>query len=143
MARLILDTGVVVAAVRGHLEVGQGGIGEHDDVALPAVAVAEYLCGVELDDDPARRAAQTAFLDDLLATVPVIDYTVDIARHHAVLLAHTRRTGRPRGAHDLVIAASARATGRILLTTDAKAGFDDLPDVDHRLVSHGPTLTER
>jgi tRNA(fMet)-specific endonuclease VapC len=135
MARLILDTGVVVAAVRGQLELGRNGIGEHDDVALPAVAVAEYLTGVELDGDPARRAAQVAFLEALLDAVPVIDYTVDIAQHHAALLAHTRRTGRPRGAHDLIIAASARATGRILLTTDAKAGFDDLPDVEHRLLT--------
>jgi len=134
MARLILDTGVIVAAVRGHLELGQGGIAEQDDVALPAVAVAEYLTVVELDDDPARRAAQTAFLDDLLDAVPVIDYTVGVAQHHAALLAHTRRTGRPRGAHDLIIAASARATGRTLLTTDAKAGFDDLPDVEQRLL---------
>jgi len=59
MARLILDTGVVVAAVRGDLDLAV--IGEQDDVALPAVAVAEYLTGVELDDDPARRAGQAAF----------------------------------------------------------------------------------
>ena len=110
-------------------------MGEQDDVALPAVAVAEYLTGVELDDDPARRAGQAAFLDDLLGAVPVIDYTTEVARHHAELLAHTRRTGRPRGAHDLIIAASARATGRTLLTTDAKAGFDDLPDVEYRLLT--------
>ena len=135
MARLILDTGVVVAAVRGHLDLDRGGLGEQDDVALPAVAVAEYLTGVELDDDPARRAGQAAFLDDLLGAVPVIDYTTEVARHHAELLAHTRRTGRPRGAHDLIIAASARATGRILLTTDAKAGFEDLPDVEYRLLT--------
>lgn len=134
MARLILDTGVIVAAVRGNLERGQVGIAEQDDVALPAVVVAECLTGVELDDDPARRAARKAFLDDLLDAVPVIDYTVDVAQHHAALLAHTRRTGRPRGAHDLIIAASARATGRTLLTTDAKAGFDDLPDVERRLL---------
>jgi tRNA(fMet)-specific endonuclease VapC len=135
MARLILDTGVVVAAVRGQLDLRPKGIGSQDDVALPAVVVAEYLTGVELDDHPARRAAQAAFLDDLLGVVPVIDYTVDVARHHAALLAHARRTGRPRGAHDLIIAASARATGRILLTTDGKAGFDDLPDVEHRLLA--------
>ena len=138
MARLILDTCVIVAALRGDRQInlgGTGGIGDQDDVALPAVAVAEYLTGVELDEDPARRAGQTAFLDSLLAAVPVIDYTTEVARHHAALLAHTRRVGRPRGAHDLIIAASARATGRTLLTTDAKAGFDDLPEVDHRLLS--------
>ena len=44
------------------------------------------------------------------------------------LLAHARRSGRPRGAHDLQIAATARATGRVLITTDGHA-FDDLPAV--------------
>jgi tRNA(fMet)-specific endonuclease VapC len=65
----------------------------------------------------------------------VADYTPQVAIHHAALLAHTRRTGRPRGAHDLIIAATARASSRVLVTTDSKAGFDDLPDVAVRLLS--------
>ncbi|MBL8929046.1 MAG: PIN domain-containing protein [Kineosporiaceae bacterium] len=136
MARLILDTGVIVAAVRDDRPRILEAITDQDDVAVPAVAVAEYLTGVELDDDPARRAAQAAFLDELLGAVPIIDYTTEVARHHAALLAHVHRTGRPRGAHDLIIAASARATGRILLTTDAKADFGELPEVEHRLLTH-------
>ncbi|HEU0088733.1 MAG TPA: hypothetical protein VFQ77_13990 [Pseudonocardiaceae bacterium] len=64
MARVILDTGVLVAGVRGRLDVAAFAA---EDVALPAVALAEYLTGVELTNDPARRAAQQAFLDDLLA----------------------------------------------------------------------------
>lgn len=135
MARLILDTGVLVSAVRGRLH--PSGYTAEDDVALPAVAVAEYLAGVELDGDPARRAAQRAFLDELLAVLPVIDYTHDVAAHHASLLAHVRRAGRPRGAHDLIIAATARSTGRLLVSTDGRAGFDDLPDVEARIVPSG------
>jgi tRNA(fMet)-specific endonuclease VapC len=34
----------------------------------------------------------------------------------------------------LIIAATARASGRILVTTDAKARFDELPEVRTRLV---------
>ncbi len=132
MARLILDTGVLVQAVRGKIDLAAFGAG--DDIALPAVAVAEYLTGVELDADPARQAAQRAFLDELLAVVPVVDYTPAVAAHHAALLAHVRRSGRPRGAHDLMIAATARATRRLLLSTDEQAGFAELPDVQVRLV---------
>jgi tRNA(fMet)-specific endonuclease VapC len=36
-------------------------------------------------------------------------------------------TGTPRGAHDLIIAAHALQTDRIVLTLDAKARFGDLP----------------
>ena len=66
--------------------------------------------------------------------MPVVDYTPAVAAHHAALLAHVRRSGRPRGAHDLMIAATARATRRLLLSTDEQAGFAELPDVQVRLV---------
>ncbi|MGH3945280.1 MAG: PIN domain-containing protein [Pseudonocardiaceae bacterium] len=134
MARLILDTGVLVEGVRGRLDVAA--VTDEDDVALPAVVLAEYLTGVVLDSNPARQAAQRAFLDELLTVIPVEDYTPAVAEHHAALLAHVRRTGRPRGAHDLIIAATARASGRLLITTDGQAGFAELPDVQVRLLIH-------
>lgn len=132
MARVILDTGVLVASVRDRLDVAA--FAAEDDVALPAVALAEYLTGVELDNNPARQAVQRAFLDDLLAVTPVIDYTPTVAVYHATLLAHVHRTGHPRSGHDLIIAATAQATDRVLVTTDAKAGFADLPNVQVRLL---------
>ncbi|HWH09606.1 MAG TPA: PIN domain-containing protein [Solirubrobacteraceae bacterium] len=132
MARLILDTSVLVAGARGLLDESE--LAADDDVAVPAVAVSEYLAGVLLDCDPARQAAQRAFLTDVLAVIPVCDYDRTVAEHHAVLLAHVQRSGDRRGAHDLVIAATARATGRTLLSTDARARFSELPDVAARLI---------
>ena len=41
MARLILNSGVLVAGVRGRLDLGA--TTDEDDVALPTVVVAEYL----------------------------------------------------------------------------------------------------
>ena len=64
MARLILDTGVIIAGVRGHVDVAT--LADADDVAIPDVAVAEYLAGTLLNADPGRSAAQRAFLDDVL-----------------------------------------------------------------------------
>ena len=132
MADLILDTGVLVAAARG----GQGiaGVSVEDDLAVPAVVVAEYLVGVTLAPSARRAAEQRAFLDQVLATVPVLDYDLRAARIHADLLAHVRRLGEPRGSHDLIIAATARATRRTVLTTDAKARFGELPEVDELLL---------
>ncbi|MTD55899.1 PIN domain-containing protein [Amycolatopsis pithecellobii] len=132
MARLILDTGVLVAAGRGRLR--SRAFTDEDDVALPAVALAEYLAGLHRDRDEERRAEQREFLSRVLAVVPVEDYTPSVAEHHAVLLAEVARTGTPRGAHDLIIAATARATARVLVTTDAKAKFEELSDVTVRLV---------
>lgn len=133
MARLIVDTGVLVGTVRGRI--GVDVLTDADDVALPAVVVAEYLAGVHPDPDRGRSAAHRAFLEEVLDIVPVIDYDTDIAEHHAFLLAHTTRAGRRRGPHDLLIAATAVASGRTLLTTDERAGFAELPGVEVRLVS--------
>jgi tRNA(fMet)-specific endonuclease VapC len=60
-----------------------------------------------------------------------------VARTHAGLLAHARRSGRPRGAHDLLIAATAVARGRTVVSADP-AGLADLPDVALRLESEMP-----
>lgn len=130
MDRLILDTGVLVATVRGRATVP-----DDADIAIPAVAIAEYHAGVHLDPDAGRQAAQKAFLNEVLAVIPVCDYDRNVAEHHADLLADTARAGRRRGPHDLIIAATARATARTILTTDVQARFDELPDVDARVIA--------
>lgn len=73
----------------------------------------------------------------MLAVVPIADYDHLVVNHHAALLAHTHKSGIPRGAHDLIIAATARANGRILVTTDERARFEELPEVTTRLISAG------
>ena len=64
-----------------------------------------------------------------MSAVEVLDYTQATAAHHGRLLAHVRRSGTPRGAHDLIIAAHAAQTGRTIMSRDAKTRFDDLPGV--------------
>ncbi|MER6826263.1 PIN domain-containing protein [Streptosporangium sp. NPDC000563] len=131
--RLILDTGVLIAAERGKAAV-DAVIGDADDVAIAAITVAELLVGVELAD-AARRPGRQAFVDEVLALIPVEEYTVDVAKVHARLLADVRRSGKARGAYDLLIAATAAATARTVITMDSSAGFDDLPGVHAQVVS--------
>jgi tRNA(fMet)-specific endonuclease VapC len=57
-----------------------------------------------------------------------------VAEQHAALLAHAHRKGNQRGVHDLIIAATARATGRTVVTADARARFAELPDVTAVLI---------
>ena len=72
-------------------------------------------------------------MDDVLETLTIEDYTLSTARAHAHLLAFARSSGTPRGAHDLIIAATAIASDRILVTADAH-GFAGLPGVETRIV---------
>lgn len=129
MARLILDTTVFIDAERRGRQLNRL-IADEDDVAIAAVTAAELLVGVELADD-APRATRSAFVRSVLETVPIEDYDVQVARVHATLLAHVRRTGKPRGAHDLIIAATAAARDRIVVSSDTTA-FADLPGVPVR-----------
>lgn len=102
-------------------------IGDEDDVVMAAVTAAELLVGVELADGR-RRKARERYVTDVLATIPTEPYDLEVARVHARLLAHTRKAGRPRGAHDLIIAATALTRGRTIVTADAP-GFEDLPGI--------------
>lgn len=127
MERVVLDTGVLIAAERGRLDLAA--LGErNDDICIAAVTAAELLTGVERADE-AHRSARQEFTEGVFALVPVEDYTLEVARVHARLLAHVRREGKLRGAHDLIIAATAAAHARSVMTLDAKAGFTDLPGV--------------
>jgi tRNA(fMet)-specific endonuclease VapC len=128
--RLILDTGVLIAVERRKVVLDHV-LEDDDDPVIAAITAAELLQGVELADDTNRLARQS-FVDAVLATIPVEEYTVDIARAHARLLAHVRRVGRPRGAHDLIVAATALTTARTVVTYDKRARFDDLPGVHVR-----------
>lgn len=106
-------------------------IGDEDDVSIAAITAAELTVGVELADGK-RRRRRAAFVAAVLDTVSVETYDLDVARVHGALLAHVRRSGRPRGAqHALVIAATARARGREVVTADLD-GFVDLPEVSIR-----------
>jgi tRNA(fMet)-specific endonuclease VapC len=105
-------------------------IGDEDDVAMAAVTIAELLVGVELADRR-RRKPRERYVMDVLAAIPVEPYDADVARAHARLLAHARTAGRARGAHDLIIAATALARGRTVVTADPR-GFEELPGVSVR-----------
>ena len=130
MERLILDTGVLVGFERG-ATISVDTIPDTANLAIAAITASELLVSVDLADG-ARRDARASTVRAILETLDVLPFDLEIARHHAALLAHARRTGRPRGAHDLLIAATARATGRTLVTTDLSA-FDDLPGVEYRV----------
>lgn len=132
LERLILDTTVLVTVKRSGTSL-DAIIGDEDDLAIAAITAAELLVGVELAEGKSRQRRRS-FVEDILSTVPIEPYDLDVARAHASLLAHTRRSGRPRGAHDLLIAATALAHSRIVVSADP-SGFAELPGLALRLPS--------
>lgn len=116
----------MVDAERGGDSLGEA-IDDGDDVAVAAITVAELKVGVQLAKGR-RREKRERFVTAVLDAVSVEVYDLDVAEAHAALLAHVRRAGTPRGAHDLLIAATARARERQVVSLD-QGGFADLPDV--------------
>jgi tRNA(fMet)-specific endonuclease VapC len=102
-------------------------IDDDDDVAVAAITVAELRVGVRMAKGK-RRNKREQFVTAVLGSVTIEPYDLDVAEAHAALLAHVRRAGTPRGAHDLIIAATARAREREVMSLD-RAGFADLPGV--------------
>jgi tRNA(fMet)-specific endonuclease VapC len=129
--RVILDTGVLIAFERGRLDVDT--VLGLDDAAIAAITAMELLAGVERADT-AHRQARAVRVEAILSSLPVEPYTIGIARVHARLAVAAMASGRPRSANDMMIAATAAATSRILLTTAASAGFDQLTGVRTELL---------
>lgn len=102
-------------------------IDDEDEVAVAAVTIAELLVGVLVADDVYRPGRQR-FADEVKDIIPIVDYGATVASVHAELLVAVRRQGRPRGAHDLIIAATANATQREVVSADDSA-YQDLPGV--------------
>lgn len=126
MTRLLLDTTFLIDAERS-AGVLEELIADDDDVAVAAITIAELQVGV-LVATGSRRASRQDFLDAVASSVPVLDYDSRVAAAHAELLFHVRQQGEPRGAHDLIIAATARSAGRTVVTAD-RAAFEALPGV--------------
>lgn len=122
MSRLLFDTTFLVDAERAAPS-AEGVIDDDDDVAIAAITIAELRVGA-LMASGRRRAARAAYVDDIVSAIPILGYDIEVAEAHAALLVHVRSQGRPRGAHDLIIAATARASGRTIVTADAAAFVD-------------------
>lgn len=131
MSLLLLDTTFLIDAERGGVDLDDA-IDDADDVAMAAVTVAELLVGVELASAE-RKNARQAYVDEIVESLPIIAYDYNVAVEHAELLVAVRSQGRPRRAHYLLIAATARASNRMVVTADEIA-FADLPGV--RTIGH-------
>lgn len=129
MTRLLFDTTFLIDAERTGGELDHV-VDDDDDVAIAAITIAELRVGALLANRR-RKMSRDAYVEDVIATIPVLDYDVEVAEAHAKLLVEVRSQGKPRGAHDLIIAATARAFDRMVVSADDSA-FRNLPGVEVR-----------
>jgi toxin FitB len=112
MMRALLDTSIVIASAdRLPLESG-------DTAAISVITLGELRAGVQLSRDPQVRALRQARLAAVRATFDPLPVDEAVANQYGELLAFARSRRRSDKATDLLIVATAAATGRVLLTLD-------------------------
>ncbi len=126
---LILDSSVLIAAERGRLRFAEFCSAQNDEeLFIAAITASELLHGVERAGNPSIREKRAARVEALLAQVQVLDFDLEVARHHARLWAALAASGRMIGPHDLQIAATARCRGFALATLKLDE-FGRVPDL--------------
>ena len=112
MSGAVLDTSVLIAADAA------GTLDFPETAAISVITLGELSAGVELARDAATRRGRERRLASVRAAfLPLeVDETIAVAYGH--VLATARREGRTAKATDLLIVATAHATGRALVTLD-------------------------
>jgi predicted nucleic acid-binding protein len=124
---LLLDTNVLIRAERREQPPDWSPWEPEGGAYLAAISASELLTGVHRADSEARRVRRAAFVEGILAAVPVLPFDLETARAHAQLLAALPR-GFIVGAHDLLIAATAAQHGLAVLTAHHKE-FSRIPGI--------------
>jgi len=104
----LIDTSIFIAWEREDLDTANVLQRAADvQVALSAITASELLHGVHRADSATRRGRREAFVEQVLANVPVLAVDLEVSRAHARIWADLQQRGATIGAHDLLIAATA------------------------------------
>ena len=116
--RRLLDTTVFVDVLRGDRAVRERLLAERpSSLACSAMTRAELLTGVALADDPQAELLRVERLLAPITSLPFDDRCADVLGPIRAIL---QRLGAPIGIGDLVIAATALASGLVLVTSNTR-----------------------
>ena len=117
MVNALVDTNIILDHIKG-IEAAHLELSRYDDVAISIVTFIEVLVGTTPESEAAERA--------LLAQFRIVPLTEEVAEETAFV----RRTQRIKFP-DAVIWASARVTGRLLVSRNTKDFPANDPGVRH------------
>jgi len=126
MARLI-DASVLISLERRDLSPETvAGIASGEPLAIASITASELLVGVHLANTARRRSLREAFIEAILAMVPIVPFDLNVARTHATVVAQLHQAGLSVGPNDLIVAATALAHGAGVLTENVRE-FERVP----------------
>jgi tRNA(fMet)-specific endonuclease VapC len=112
---LLIDTDVWVLAEKSAAPIDLAKWGSYGGAFMSSVTASELLVGVERANTANRKALRAAFVENLLTHIPVLEFSLPVARTHARMVAALPKNVTAT-AHDALIAATAVHHGFGLLT---------------------------
>lgn len=91
-----------------------------ESITLAAITASEILHGVHRAESGRRRDVRRRFVETLLTGIPILPFTLDIARVHAHLWADLTERGEIIGTHDIMIAATALVHSHTIVTKNLR-----------------------
>jgi tRNA(fMet)-specific endonuclease VapC len=132
---IMLDADVVISGEKSTFDLQRwlASLAE-EQFEVAAITVAELWHGVERAS-AAHKASRQAYLQALLAVLPVVSYTEQTAYLHARIWARQAASGKSIGAHDLIVAATALERGSTLATFNKRqfSGIKGLTIIEPKL----------
>jgi tRNA(fMet)-specific endonuclease VapC len=127
---ILIDSSVLIDVEKSGTDVATFVRGrEEEDAFLSVVSASELLHGVHRATDPGIKAKRLAFVEGVLAAVPVLVIDLATARSHAQLWADLARQGKMIGVHDSWLAATCLAHNLRLATANRRE-FEQVPGLD-------------
>lgn len=118
---VLIDASVLIDHERGRIDIGDRVIGREDEpFFLSVVTASELLHGVRRTKDRGTRARRSAFVEGVLGAFPLLPIELATARMHARLWADLASVGRPIGAQDLWLAATAITHDLAIVTSNVR-----------------------
>lgn len=103
-------------------------LGADEEAAIAAITASELLHGVHRASVE-HRARREAFVESILAVIPIVDFDLLAARAHARLWAELASAGSDVGPHDRIVAATAISLGWRVATANVRH-FNRIPGLD-------------
>ena len=112
---LLIDIDAWVLAEKSSVALNLANWSHYGGAYMSSITASELLVGVERANTAHRKALRAAFVENLLSNIPVLEFSLPVARTHARMIAALPKSVTA-SAHDALIAATAVHHGFRLLT---------------------------
>lgn len=129
---LVIDTNVFIDVENGRVDLNSlDSFSDYGDAYIAAITVSELLTGVHLAKSANIRIQRSAFVEGIIAKMPVLEFNEEVARCYGDLYAHflRPRAKASTNVHDLQIAATCIAHGYAVLTSNV-ADYKKVPGLE-------------